>query len=200
MRKSINSNFELADVTRVHSPFNYLITPKALRPDLAESLLSWFETSAPWFLVETDFYEQYEFSFFDHPLPASISDLITKENIDSAKSLMEELFETQLSPKVDFTAHKLLSGQRIRIHNDYIPGMETHRLIIQLNRGWIDDNGGMLMLFNSRDPKDLHRVIRPVHNSAVAFEISKKSNHAVSTIHAGERFTLVYSFYEKLNA
>ena len=29
------------------------------------------------------------------------------------------------------------------------------------------------------------------------FEISPESNHAVSTVHAGERFTLVYSFYRQ---
>jgi len=199
MRKSINRYFELTDVTKVQNPFPYLISPKALNPDLVEGLLSWFETSAPWSLVETDFYEQYEFSFFDQSLPTPICDFILKENTDTLRALIEGFFETKLSFKVDLTAHKLLVGQRIRIHNDFIPGMETHRLLIQLNRGWLDENGGMLMFFNSMDPNDLHRVIRPLNNSCVVFEISDKSNHAVSTINGGERYTLVYSFYEQLD-
>jgi Rps23 Pro-64 3,4-dihydroxylase Tpa1-like proline 4-hydroxylase len=89
----------------------------------------------------------------------------------------------------------LVAGQRIRIHNDYIPDQESHRVLVQLNRGWTDDMGGALIFFNSHDPTDMHRAFRPSHNSCVGFEISPKSLHAVSTIHSGERFTLVFSFY-----
>ena len=87
-----------------------------------------------------------------------------------------------------------MEGQTIRIHNDYVEGHETHRLLIQLNDGWTDENGGMLMLFGSASHRDLKRVVRPLHGSALSFEISPDSYHAVSTIHGGERFTLVYSF------
>ena len=68
-------------------------------------------------------------------------------------------------------------------------------MLIQLNRGWDDNQGGILMFFNSQDPADVHRVFPPVHGSVVGFGISEGSNHAVSTIHSGERFTLVFSFY-----
>jgi Rps23 Pro-64 3,4-dihydroxylase Tpa1-like proline 4-hydroxylase len=107
----------------------------------------------------------------------------------------EELFFVKLTDQVDVTAHKLIKGHTIRLHNDFIPGQETHRLLIQLNRNWKDENGGFLLFFNSSDPQDIHRVIRPIHNSSAGFAISPKSNHAVSTIHDGERYTLVYSFY-----
>jgi hypothetical protein len=55
--------------------------------------------------------------------------------------------------------------------------------------------GGFLLFFNRADPADVHRIFLPIHNSLVGFAISPDSNHAVSTIHDGERFTLVYSFY-----
>jgi Rps23 Pro-64 3,4-dihydroxylase Tpa1-like proline 4-hydroxylase len=110
---------------------------------------------------------------------------------------MAELFGVDLSPRVDITAHKLIPGQRIRIHNDFIPGAETHRLLMHFNRRWQDDNGGLFLLFNSADPADIHKIFRPVHNSAVGFAITTTSYHAVSTVHTGERFTLVYSFYEQ---
>ena len=58
-----------------------------------------------------------------------------------------------------------------------------------------EEQGGFLMLFNSEDPSDLHRVLPPTHNCIVGFAISERSNHAVSTTHGGERYTLVYSFY-----
>ena len=112
------------------------------------------------------------------------------------KSLVESTFNVKLTDRVDLTAHKLLPGQKIRIHNDFIPDAETHRVLIQLNSGWKDENGGILMLFNSDNASDIHRAFRPLHNSCVAFAISPQSFHAVSTIHASERYTLVYSFYE----
>ena len=105
------------------------------------------------------------------------------------------MFGRRLRERIDCTAHKLVQGQTIRIHNDYIPGEETHRLLLQLNRGWRDAQGGYLMLFNSQDPSDVHRVFLPANDSVVGFAISERSNHAVSTVHGGERFTIVFSFY-----
>ncbi len=95
---------------------------------------------------------------------------------------------------VEVTAHKLVSGQTIRVHNDYRPKGETHRLLIQLNRGWADEQGGLLLLFGSAGANDVRRILRPTHRSAMAFAISPLSFHAVSTIQRGERYTLVYSF------
>jgi Rps23 Pro-64 3,4-dihydroxylase Tpa1-like proline 4-hydroxylase len=178
------------------SPFPYYISEKALTTEAAVALLGWLERDAPWQLVETGFYEQYEFSFFNVDLPPAIAALVDKTNLTRVKAFVQETFGVTLSDRMDLTAHKLLPGQRIRLHNDYIPGEETHRFLVQLNRGWDDDNGGLLMFFNSSEPSDIHRVIRPNHNSCAAFEISSASNHAVTTIHGGERYTLVFSFYK----
>lgn len=177
-------------------PFPYSICSQIFSNELSEEILSWLENDAIWKLVETDFYEQYEFSFFDINLPKQLEFLTSNEHLSHIKSIIEILFSVKLTNRIDLTAHKLISGQRIRIHNDYIPNCETHRLLIQLNRGWQDENGGMLILFNSGNPSDIHKIIRPFHNSSVGFAISSVSHHAVSTIHSGERFTLVYSFYQ----
>ena len=75
------------------------------------------------------------------------------------------------------------------------PGGETHRLTVQLNRGLRDEDGGFFMLFNSDDPSDVHRILRPVSASAIGFAIGPDSHHAVSRLHGGTRFTLVYSFH-----
>ena len=88
----------------------------------------------------------------------------------------------------------LRSKQTIRIHNDYLDGEETHRLLIQLNAGWDRKQGGLLMLFGDKRPESLARTIVPTHGSGFAFEISQASFHAVSSITDGERFTLVYTF------
>lgn len=190
---------DMANTEVFSKPFSYFVCPQALSAQLGSELLTWLENDAPWKLVETDFYEQYEFSFFDVQLPFAISFLTSSEYLSEVRSLVENLFAVKFDTRIDFTAHKLISGQRIRIHNDYIPGFETHRLLIQLNRGWKDENGGMLMFFNSQNPSDVHKIFRPAHNSSVGFAISPDSHHAVSTIHQGERFTIIYSFYQQVD-
>ncbi len=186
-------NFSSAEVCS--KPFRYFVSPQAFSERIALGLLSWLEADAPWRLVETDFYEQFEFSLLDEETPASLAFLRKRSFLESLRGRMESLFRTRLGERVDVTAHKLVPGQRIRIHNDYIEGGETHRLLVQLNRGWNESDGGFLMFFNSPEPADVHRVLRPTNNTSVGFAISPESNHAVSTVHGGERFTLVYSFY-----
>jgi Rps23 Pro-64 3,4-dihydroxylase Tpa1-like proline 4-hydroxylase len=176
-------------------PFSYAVSARAFDDGVSANILTWLESEAPWKLVETDFYEQFEFNFLDAELPAALTFLRKQTFIDSMSSEIRKLFGVSLSGIVDATAHRLLPGQRIRIHNDFIPGAETHRLLIQMNRGWEDRDGGFLLFFNSQDPGDVHKVFRPVHNSAVAFAISPSSHHAVTVVHGGERYTLVYSFY-----
>jgi Rps23 Pro-64 3,4-dihydroxylase Tpa1-like proline 4-hydroxylase len=177
-------------------PFQHFICENVLDPELSLSLLGWLETEAPWNLVEADFYEQFEFSFFQAELPSNLSFLASEPFLRAVTSDVEGLFNASLASEIHFTAHKLEPGQRIRVHNDCRRGGETHRLLVQLNRGWTDKNGGALMLFNSGDATDVHSVLWPLHNSSVGFAISQQSNHAVSTIKSGERFTLVFSFYQ----
>ena len=178
-------------------PFKFFLAPQAFTVELSTLFLEWLESKAPWQLVEASFYEQYEFSLTEVLLPNPLRDAFSATNIANLRDLIAAAFKVRLDEAFDATVHKLVPGQRIRIHNDYIPGRETHRVLIQLNRGWRDDNGGALMFFNSPNPADVARVFRPVHNSCVAFEISPVSLHAVSTIHSGHRYTLVFSFYAK---
>lgn len=187
---------EIANGNFFAHPFPYFVSSKGLTDNGSSLLLNWFEGEAPWNLVEADFYEQYEFDLRHLELPDAIKPICDSRALSHVKKFVESEFEVQLTDQIDLTAHKLLPGQKIRVHNDFIPGAETHRILIQLNRGWNDDNGGLLMFFNSGEASDIHRAFRPVHNSCVVFAISANSLHAVSTIHASERYTLVYSFYE----
>lgn len=177
------------------SPFRYVLVENVLPVVVAEAVLSWFENSAPWQLIIADFYEQYEFSLLHADLPDTCFTLCSKESLSLLGVAVETSFGVSLGKSVDVTAHKLLPGQRIRIHNDFIQGRETHRLLIQFNRSWKIEKGGILLLFNSANPADFHRGIRPIHNSGMLFEISPNSFHAVSPVMEGERYTVVYSFY-----
>ncbi len=182
------------------SPFRYFLAPRCLAPGMERALLEWFETDAPWRLVETDFYQQYEFDMLHMALPTSVAPLISPGNLTALRREMADIFDVAFDDRIMLVAHKLTSGQRIAIHNDHLVGEETHRLTVQLNRGLDDEDGGLIMLFNSFDPADVHRIIRPVTGSGIGFEIGENSHHAVSRLHCGERYTLVYSFHARRNS
>ena len=190
-----NGIIDISEVNFSPTPFEYFSASRFFKGDFSLSLLEWLEESAPWKLVEKDFYEQYEHSFFDADLPGHLDFLTRPTSLIDVKGQIEEIFGTRLADNIDCNAHKLISGQTIRVHNDFIPGKESHRLVIQLNRGWNPSDGGLLLLFNSDDPRDVHKVFAPLNDSCLAFRISPSSNHAVSTIHSGERYSVVYSFY-----
>lgn len=192
-----NQKVNLSNIEYQTNPFDYFVGTDIFEDGLSHDILGWLEKEAPWKLVKKHFYEQYEFNFIDANLPAHLSFLKDARTFAFIKSKMEDLFRSRLSNKIDFVAHKLVEGQTIKIHNDFIEGKETHRFLIQLNRGWDIENGGFLMFFNSDDASDIHRVILPAHNSIAGFKISPASNHAVSTIKHGERYTMVYSFYNE---
>jgi len=173
------------------------VSASFLDPALAAQALDWLETGAPWKLRIEDFYEQHEFELSEEILPAHLKGLIAPDAVEDYIASMVAPIAPGNVHLVEATAHRLSGGQTIRIHNDYIGGEETHRLLVQLNRDWVDENGGFLMLFSSSNADDVARIIRPLHGSAVAFEISPASYHAVSPTVRGERYTLVFSFRQE---
>jgi Rps23 Pro-64 3,4-dihydroxylase Tpa1-like proline 4-hydroxylase len=177
------------------APFPHATTGLLFNADLCDLTLDWFEREAPWRLKVASFYEQWELHLDPTVLPRHLLSLIDEDALARVQGLLKPMTSAALE-LVEVTAHKLLAGQTIRIHNDFIPQQETHRVLLQLNRGWAEAQGGILMLFGSADAADLRRALRPIHRSGFAFEISPQSFHAVSTIVRGERFTVVYSFRE----
>ncbi len=176
-------------------PFPFAVVPDALCGDVEQAALSWFDHAAPWHLTEESFYSQHEFDMRDVELPSDIARLAAGATLAALRELISELFHRRLRTTVDMTAHRLTAGQRIRIHDDYLEGGATHRLIVQLNRGWTAGDGGHLLLFGGREPEDVRVVLAPVSKQALIFEISRRSHHAVSEVARGERYSIVYSFH-----
>ena len=181
-------------ISRAH-PFPCFSVARVVSNELEQTLLAWLETEAPWRLTVMDFYEQYEFDFQDVALPSELEPMFSQDSLDELRQNVGALFGTALKPQIEITAHKLNRSQRIRIHNDARPEGETHRLLVQLNRGWSEANGGLLMLFRGPEVEALDDIIEPTSGSAFGFEISTASYHAVSQVYQGDRYTLVYSFY-----
>ncbi len=176
-------------------PFPHLRVSDILPPDVADRVLTWLTTSAPWSLRVESFYEQYEFSLLTAELDAGVVALVSPAFIEAVHTELEHRFSIdERLILVDVAAHKLTAGQTIRIHNDFLEGQETHRFLVQLNAGWSAEHGGLLMLFAAEAPESLRHVVMPTHASGFAFEISPSSFHAVSSIQNGERYTLVLFF------
>lgn len=186
---------DLSNARLEMAPFPFSVLPEALCSEVEQSTLSWFECAAPWNLTEESFYSQHEFDMRDVELPSGVAQLAAHTTIAEMRDLISELFNRRLRAAVDITAHRLTKGQRIRIHNDHLKGGETHRLIVQLNRGWSAGDGGYLMLFGGGEPEDVRVVLAPLSRQAVIFEISRRSHHAVSEVARGERYSIVYSFH-----
>ena len=176
-------------------PFPFSVVPDALCDGIEQATLSWFEQAAPWRLTEESFYSQHEFDMRDVKLPSDIAEFVAGTTLAGMRELISELFHRRLRTTVDVTAHRLTAGQRIRIHDDYLEGGETHRLILQLNRGWAPGDGGHLLLFGGREPEDVRVVLAPMSKQGLLFEISQRSHHAVSEVVRGERYSIVYSFH-----
>ncbi|KQR65327.1 cyclophane-containing peptide 2OG-Fe(II) oxygenase YhhC [Pedobacter sp. Leaf176] len=191
-----NQSLALEGVASATQPFPHFAISAVFEEGFAEEILKWFEQTDKWFLTETSFYTQYEFSLMDGELPTKMDSLLEEPIVERIRTLLIEHFTVSNLDLVGLTAHKLLDGHRMGVHNDFIGKKESHRLVIQLNRDWQQDRGGFLMLFNSKSPQDVATVVQPLHNSAIGFEISQKSYHAVSTVHDFERYTLVYTFNE----
>jgi len=176
------------------SPFRHTTRANLVCDETADALLGWCENGAPWKLRIASFYEQWELHLGTDVLPAHLQAIVSDETVSLLTEVMLKPMVQKSLKLVEVTAHKLVPGQTIGIHNDYIGDDETHRLLIQLNRGWTVQNGGVLLLFGSAQPGDVCRAVKPSHRSGFAFEISPNSFHAVSRMEAGERYTLVYSF------
>lgn len=186
---------DLSSASLETDPFPFSVVPDALCDGIEQATLSWFEQAAPWRLTEESFYSQHEFDMRDAELPSDIAELAAGTTLVGMRELVSELFQRRLGTAVDLTAHRLTAGQRIRIHDDYLDGGETHRLILQLNRGWTPGDGGRLLLFGGREPEDVRVVLAPMSKQALLFEISQRSHHAVSEVVRGERYSIVYSFH-----
>lgn len=187
------SGVTIAGAQHSDDPFTHALVLDCIDDETLLACNDWFSDGAPWKLAKTDFYEQYEFDLRDaqHWLVARLSGTTA---ISKIVSEMELLFKCRFTDDFSVTAHKLVNGQQIGIHNDWIEGQETHRLVVHLGRWSTAADGGLLTVLAGPAAADAVRLIKPLPRSGFAFQISPTSYHAISTVHNDDRYSLVYSF------
>lgn len=186
--------FDLDSAKVKQEPFPHFSIGNVLPSGTISALFDWFRQTDVWKLVETDFYEQYEFSLLHVDLPDDLKFLISEGTLNYIGQRYIQEFGVDGLDIVDIVAHKLVNEQRIGVHNDFINGEETHRMVLHINPLWKEENGGLLLLFNSSKVEDLSQIVKPLDNTAFGFEISRRSHHAVSKIYDYTRYTIVYTF------
>ena len=181
-------------------PFNHVLIKHAVKKKHARPLLKWFETGVEWeFKSQEGFYDLYAIDVTKQQLPDNLNIILSPDFIKYLRRHMEKLFCTRLSEQVEVQATKMVSGNHLRFHTDFDNDIgQSHRLLIQINRGWSIDNGGILFMRdspNKETPSNSLKYYLPFHGSSIAFEISEKSYHAVSPVKEGDRYTLTFSFH-----
>ncbi len=187
-------NLEISLIDERKWPFHYALFETVFPDHVHASILRWLEATQFWKVARTDFYEQFEFCLDHVVVPQRVRFLVESSFKSELRVMMETILETKLSPRIRVLAHMLVPGQHIAIHNDMNAFGESHRLTVQINSGLKESDGGYFLLFGSADVSDVHRILKPISNSAIAFAISPDSYHAVTSQHRGRRFTLVFSF------
>jgi hypothetical protein len=111
---------------------------------------------------------------------------------------MREITGLPLVNGVVVTAQRMLPGQVIGIHSDRpLLGYESVRLVVQLNRQWQAEHGGVLQLFSSPEGDALFSV-NPEYNYAFGFVLHVDSYHAVTEV-TQPRQTMVFNFWHAAN-
>jgi hypothetical protein len=162
------------------------------------AILNWLERDAPWKFVKEDFYTRRHCAgLITHLRETAAKIAVAPDTLQMLRQHMGRLFGVRFNAeRVEVLAQQMLPGHRIGIHNDAPrENSETHRLIINFNRGFQDENGGHLILLDIQDPENTAVIVPPLHNSAVALEFSASSWHCVEEVKAGSRYSLAYSFW-----
>jgi hypothetical protein len=111
---------------------------------------------------------------------------------------MREITGLPLVDKCVVTAQRMMPGQAVGVHSDRpLLGYEIARLVVQLNRQWQPEHGGVLELFESNDGKAVFRV-KPGYNEAFGFLLHADSHHGVSEV-TEPRQTVVFNFWHAAN-
>jgi hypothetical protein len=111
---------------------------------------------------------------------------------------MREITGLPLVNRVLVTAQQMLPGQVIGIHSDRpLLGYEMARLVLQLNKHWQTEHGGVLELFSSPKGEAVFRL-NPEYNNAFGFLLHVDSHHGVTEV-TQPRQSVVFNFWHAGN-
>ncbi|MCQ8117712.1 2OG-Fe(II) oxygenase [Methylomonas rosea] len=179
----------LAQPIHHDSPFPFFYVNAAFSQDQCAALDSLFLQDGNWQHRDGAFYRC---SLKD--VTENIPDTFQAEVL----TRMREITGLPLTNRVLVTAQRMLPGQAIGVHSDRpLVGYEIARLVVQLNKQWQTDHGGVLELFSSPESEAVFSV-NPEYNKAFGFLLHVDSYHGVTEA-IQPRQTVVFNFWHAAN-
>ncbi len=172
-----------------HQPFPFFFVKAAFSEEQCAALEQLFLQDHAWQHQDGVFYRA---SLCD--VTAAISATFQAEML----ARMREITGLPLVDRILVTVQRMLPGQVIGIHSDRpLLGYEIARLVVQLNRQWQTEHGGVLELFSSPESEAVFSV-NPEYNKAVGFLLHADSYHAVTEV-SQPRQSVVFNFWHMAN-
>jgi hypothetical protein len=172
-----------------HHPFPFFVVDAAFSAEQCAALERLFSQDNEWQHQDGGFYRA---SLCDvtETIPATFQVEILAR--------MREITGLPLVNRVLVTAQRMQPGQVIGIHSDRpLLGYEIARLVVQLNKQWQAEHGGVLELFSSPEGEAVFSV-NPEYNKAFGFLLHTDSYHAVTEV-TQPRHTVVFNFWHMAN-
>lgn len=152
----------------------------------------------PWVKKDTPFYTQFE-SFVQPTDGHALTQIYDPAFFFPFKAKLEKLLGVSFENHIRLAAHKLITADRIGVHNDYADpdlGYENFRFIFQFAKPDQLVSGGELSFLASRYTDEAIKTYPYSSNAGICFEINQRSFHCVAPVE-GERHTLVMYLWEK---
>ena len=181
----------------VSSPYPHHHSNQALQKADFEHVAEWMREHALWKRKVTAFYDQFNCINVDGMLDDHQRASITAR----IQSTAERALGIPLHDYCELTAHRMVKGQRIGIHNDDPtddPEYENVRVLVFVGRSARHEVPGLLMLDRSNPDDDVQAVQYDFcPNQALYMPLGPTSFHAVLEVENGHRDTLLFSFWSK---
>ena len=172
-----------------HHPFPFFLVNAAFSEEQCAALDQLFLQDIEW---------QHRDGVFYRCSICDVTEIIPATFQAEILARMREITGLPLVNRVLVTAQRMLPGHVIGIHSDRpFLGYEIARLVVQLNKQWQAEHGGVLELFSSPEGEAVFGV-NPEYNKAVGFLLHADSYHAVTEV-TQPRQTVVFNFWHMAN-
>lgn len=194
MVKDTDLEFHEAEGLRVESePFVHVKVAPVLRVEEAEEFLSILE-QMDWQRRKQSFYE-FDVVTNHHSQENLQGRLIRTRTINRIRDWLERCLSTQLVPNAVVNLHGYAPGTGIGVHTDR-PTAEA-RFVLNLNRSWQPNHGGIWVLSSHSDLKPPAHFLPPLHNTGFGFLTNAASYHALSERLVSVAYAVVFRFAVK---
>lgn len=191
MVKDTELEFYEAEGLRVESePFVHVKVAPVLRAEEAEEFLGILERM-DWQRRKQSFYE-FDVVTNQHSQEYFKGRLVRSRTIDRVREWLEQCLSSRLVPDAIVDLYRYSPGTGVGVHTDR-PTAEA-RFVLNLNRSWQPDQGGIWVLSSHSDLKPPVHFLPPLHNTGFGFLTNAVSYHALSERLCSDTYAVVFRF------